>query len=195
MTSSLGSIPEWDPSGLLPPYLISSSLGEEGSPYPVRLADIILRFGDTTARRTLLAGLLGFRAALHTAGVHEGFQWLNGSFVEDKMGRSGEEPNDIDVVTFFHIPAGQTKEALAKAAPSLFDPREAKRLYGVDAYPVVLDPDRLSYLVGISAYWNSLWSHSRNGQWKGYLEVALSDDDDTVARAVLDEAASREVEA
>ena len=134
----------------------------------------MLRFGDTTARRTLLAGLLDFRAALHAAGVHEGFQWLNGSFVEDKMGRSEEEPSDIDVVTFFHTPAGQTQEALVTAYPLLFNPKATKNQYGVDAYTVALDSGNLRYLVGRVAYWSGLWSHNKNGQWKGYLEVALT---------------------
>lgn len=190
MTSRLGSIPEWDSSGLLPPYLISPALEGGRSPYHVGLSDVMLRFGDTTARRTLLAGLLDFRAALHAAGVYEGFQWLNGSFVEDKRGRLGEEPKDIDVVTFFHTPPGQTQEALVTAYPLLFNPEATKSQYGVDAYPVALDSSNLRYLVTMSTYWSSLWSHSKNGQWKGYLEVTLSDDEDAAARAVLDEAAN-----
>ena len=31
----------------------------------------------------------------------------------------------------------------------------------------------------------SLWSHRRNGQWKGYLQIDLSPIDDTVAEANL----------
>ena len=192
MTSSLGSIPEWDSSGLLPPYLGSPTSDKGRSPYHVGLTDVVLRFGDTTARRTLLTGLLDYRAVLYAAGIREGFQWINGSFVEDKRGHSEQEPSDIDVVTFFHTPAEQTQEALATANPLLF---EARRRYGVDAYYVDLDSGDLSYLVRMSAYWSSLWSHSRNGQWKGYLEVTLSDDEDAAARAVLDETANREVEA
>lgn len=59
---------------------------------------------------------------------------------------------------------------------------------------VVLDTNNLAYIVMQSAYWNSLWSHDRNLQWKGYLEIDLSGDEDETAKAALDEAAKREVE-
>lgn len=35
-------------------------------------------------------------------------------------------------------------------------------------------------------YWNSLWSHRRNGQWKGYLQVDLAPAGDREAMANLD---------
>ena len=49
-------------------------------------------------------------------------------------------------------------------------------------------------LVRVAAYWNSIWSHDRRHQWKGYLEIDLSPDEDAAARGVLREAAIREVE-
>ena len=58
-----------------------------------------------------------------------------------------------------------------------------------------MESGNLRYLEERVAYWSGLWSHHKNGQWKGYLEVALPDDEDAAARAVLDEAANREVEA
>ena len=140
---------------------------------------MMLRFGDTADRCTLLAGLLDYRAALHAAGVREGFQWINGSFVEDTMGHSSREPNDIDLVTFFHVPPGQSQEVLVH----LFGPRASK--YGVDAYAVVLNEGDFSYLVRRAAYWNGVWSHDRRRQWKGYLEIDLSDSEDEDARMAL----------
>ena len=142
----------------------------------------------------LLTGLLDYRAALHAAGVRDGFQWLNGSFVEDKMGRLGQEPNDIDLVTFLRLPTGQTQQTLAGAYPVLFDSRDAKNRYGADAYPMVLDGNNPSYLVVRAAYWNSVWSHDRSHQWKGYLEIDLSDSEDAAARAALEAADKREAE-
>ena len=121
-TSGAGHIPDWDSRGLLPPFVSSPTSGEGRSPYLVRLTDLVLRFGYTTARRTFLAGLLDYRADLHAAGIKNGFQWINGSFVEDKIGHSGEEPGDIDLVTFFHVPTGQTQGTLAVAHPDLFHP-------------------------------------------------------------------------
>ena len=187
MTSKRGPIPDWDASGLLPPFLDIPTSGEGRSPYHVGLIDMVLRFGDTADRRALLTGLLDYRAALHAAGVREGFQWINGSFVEDTMGHSNREPNDIDLVTFFHTPAGQPQEALVY----LFRPQATKSQYGVDAYAVVLNEDGFSYLVRLAAYWNGLWSHGRSRQWKGYLEIDLSDSEDAAARAALRGVANR----
>lgn len=194
MTSRLVPIPEWDPSGFLPPFLESPVSGESRSPYRVRLTDLVLRFGDTTDRRSLLGGLLGYRAALHTAGLRDGFQWVNGSFVEDTTRQERREPNDIDVVTYFRTPEESTQDQLVEANPDLFHPAAVRRQYQVDAYTVALDTGNQPYLVRVTAYWNNLWSHDRDRHWKGYLEIDLSDDEDAAARAILREAASREVE-
>lgn len=82
----------------------------------------------------------------------------------------------MDVVTFFDIPEGQTQATLLSAHGSLFIPENNKNQYHIDAYFVSLDTDA-DYLVRSVAYWNSLWSHTRDGQWKGYLQIDLSDDD------------------
>ena len=192
MTGKLSLIPDWNPSGLLPPYLDLPASAEGRSPYHVGLTDMVLRFGATPARRALLAGLLDYRAALHAAGVQDGFQWVNGSFVEDKMRRDHREPADIDVVTFFHLPDGQTQARLAQTFQALFDPEANRNRYGVDAYTQVLDRSNLPSLVRGTAYWNSLWSHSRDDRWKGFLEVSLSNHEDAVARATLNETANWE---
>ena len=194
MTSNPNPIPDWDPRGLLPPFLDAPTSGDGRSPYSVGLPDLVLRFGDTHVRRELLRGLLGFRAALHSAGLWIGFQWVNGSFVEDTTQHAQREPNDIDVVTFFQLPDERTQAQLVRDNPSLFDQEANRHQYGLDAYNVVLDVDNLPYVVRRSAYWNSLWSHNRNLQWKGYLEIDLSGDEDEAARAALDEAAIVEVD-
>ena len=188
MTSRRDPIPDWDASGFLPPFLDFSASEGGRSPYHVGLIDVVLRLGDTVDRRALLTGLLDYRAALHAASVREGFQWVNGSFVEDTMGHSRREPNDIDVVTFLHAPSGQPQ-----AFEHLFRPQATKRKYGIDAYAVDLDTGDSSYLVRRVVYWNSLWSHGRSRQWKGYLEIDLSDNEDAAARVVLGGVAKQEV--
>ena len=78
-----------------------------------------MRFGDTVARREILKGFLNFRTALHAAGLVKGFQWVNGSFVEHTVQRENREPRDMDVVTFFDIPEGQTQATMFSAHRSL----------------------------------------------------------------------------
>lgn len=184
MTTTFDAVPEWDGNGILPPFVGDPLWRVARSPYSVSLAEMVMRFGDTVARREILKGFLNFRTALHAAGLVKGFQWVNGSFVEHTVQRKKREPRDMDVVTFFDIPEGQTQATLYSAHRSLFTPEKNKIQYHIDAYFVSLDTDA-DYLVSSATYWNSLWSHTRDGQWKGYLQINLSDDEDDVVRDML----------
>lgn len=183
------SIPNWNTQGVLPPNDPVDPTSANRSPYIVSLADLALHFGTTTKRKAILIGLLDFRAALHAAGLGNGFQWVDGSFIENIETIESRAPADIDVVTFFHLPQGQTQRSFASAHPDLFDHADTKNRFHADAYFVPLDDNPPAYLVERSAYWYSLWSHRRNGQWKGYLQIDLSATDDATARAELRKAA------
>lgn len=176
------AIPSWTPAGVLPPNNPAAPASPERSPYSVALTDLILRFNASPDRQAILTGLLDFRRALHEIGLVSGFQWLDGSFLEDVEATESRAPRDIDVVTFYALPEGQTQAGLLQQAASLFDPRSTKRTYHVDAYSVQLDGDSPEWLVRQSAYWYSVWSHRRDGLWKGYLEVDLNPASDERAR-------------
>ena len=76
--------------------------------------------------------------------------------------------------------------------PDLFD-RPANRLkFHTDTLFTQLRGDNPRYLVRMAAYWSSLWSHTRQGQWKGYLEIDQSDGEDGEARNVLNRAENEE---
>jgi hypothetical protein len=179
------SIPIWNAQGVLPPNDPINPTSAERSPYIVSLTDFVLHFGTTPERRRILIGLLEFRAILHTAGLCKGFQWVDGSFLEDIETIENRAPADMDVVTFFHLPKGQTQMSFVSAHPDLFDHADTKNQFHVDAYFVPLDDNPPAYLVERTAYWYSLWSHQRNGQWKGYLQIDLSRTDDTTAKTEL----------
>ena len=185
MVTGSDSIPSWRSTGLLPPYVGELASSSSYSPYRISLADMVLRFGYTSARRELLTRFLDFRASLHAIGLTEGIQWVNGSFVENSHQTKGREPNDIDIVTFWRMPSGYTQETLYRAFPDLFDRRMNRRKYRMDTLFVELNINNLHYLIRQIAYWNSLWSHTRGGQWKGYLEINLSGGDDEIARNEL----------
>lgn len=70
--------------------------------------------------------------------------------------------------------------------PDLVDPNLMKERYSVDAYYVPLDQIPSEDIVNSSMYWYSLWSHTRDGQWKGYLRIDLANYDDQQARSQLD---------
>lgn len=180
------AIPDWSSQGVLPPTNPNSPTSTDRSPYLVSLTDIVLRFGTSPERKSMLAGFLAFRSALHVVGLTQGFQWVDGSFLENVEMIESRAPRDLDVVTFFYVPSGQTQLNLVQASPCLFDPVHTKVDYNVDAYFVQLNNEAPESLVGLSAYWYSMWSHRRNEQWKGYLQIDLSPTDDQVAKANLD---------
>ena len=185
MTTNFDPIPRWNANGLLPPYLGDPASSVSRSPYPISLADLVSQFGYTPTRCQILSGFLNFRAALHQAGLVQGFQWVNGSFVADIMKIENREPRDIDVVTCFHLPEGYNQRDFARIHSELFDHARNKSLYDTDTLFQVLDNNDSRYLANRFAYFNGLWSHTRQGEWKGYLELDLSADEDAVAWSVL----------
>jgi hypothetical protein len=181
---SVVSIPKWSAEGVIPPIDVASPTSVSRSPYRVPLADFVLRFAMSDKRRAILDGLLRYRAALHAVGLTSGFQWVNGSFLENVEVIESRDPQDVDVVTFYHLPSGVTQRAVHESNPSLFDHDGAKAAYQVDAYPVCLDRPP-EFLVERSAYWYSVWSHRRNQAWKGYVQITLDHSDDGTAAALL----------
>ena len=186
MSAGTVTIPGWTAQGVLPPIDAEAPTSSNRSPYRVSLVNFALHFGTTELRRTIVAGLLDFRGALHAIGLVDGFQWIDGSFLENIEAVEERDPHDIDLVTFFCSPDGENQESLLRASPRLFDRRATREDYQVDAYFVQLNTTVPEALVAQSTYWNSLWSHRRNGQWKGYLRVDLAPGDDQAARANLD---------
>lgn len=179
-------IPDWNISGVLPPIRPGNpGHSPDRSPYQTTLMDIVDRFSYTPERRDILKGLLEYRTALHAAGITKGFQWLDGSFMEVVEVREGRAPNDVDVVTFFHLPDGVSQLDLASAHASLFNHGHIKVTYKVDAYPVVLGAVFDSLHVKQLSYWYSMWSHTRQAQWKGFLQIDLSPEHDKEAESLL----------
>jgi len=178
------SIPNWTASGVLPPIDMVAPVSEARSPYQSSMDDLILRFGTTKPRREILAGWLSYRQSLHDVGIVNGFQWLDGSFLEDVEMIESRSPNDIDCVTFFHAPTGKSELELAKSYPDLFDSQQVKARFKVDAYMTNLAlPAPL--LVSRSCYWYGVWSHRRDLNWKGFVQVDLDQTHDTTALQLL----------
>ena len=184
----IAAIPAWNSQGVLPPVDPNDPVSRKRSPYVVSLLEVMRRFSTSPERITILEGLLRYRAALHAAGLQDGFQWLDGSFLENKEARLGVAPGDIDVVTFFTLPSNTTEPEVVRRAFSLFDPgrhEDNKRLFHVDAYfqPLYVPSDRL--VIG-SNYWYGMWSHQRDTfLWKGFLQVPLSSLEDAAASTLL----------
>lgn len=190
-------IPAFTTSGVLPPFTGDSAAQRaNASPYKVAMTDIVNRFATSIERITILEGLLAYREKLRTVGFTDGFQWIDGSFVEDceSANNRGRAPADVDVVTYVYRPLNSQGNGymekdelmpIVMANPDLFIPQHSKSTYHCDAYHEDLCmPSHM--LVEKTAYWFGLFSHSRvSNLWKGILSVPMHSDD-AAARAILD---------
>ena len=178
------NIPEWDINKVLPPIHPETPEGQEHdilyrAPYAAPLAEIIDRFATTLQRADLIEKFLGYRAALHQAGITEGFQWINGSFVENiEESPRKRSPDDIDVVTFYF-----RDESASPNYEDLFNPRITKQNFNVDAYGIELDQPLDVATATTIGHLHSLWSHRRfNNVWKGFIQTDLDPTEDDPAR-------------
>jgi uncharacterized protein DUF6932 len=172
-------LPNFTVGGLLPPYFGSDPTQPQSlAPYATTIDVVAAQVPQSPKRAAILGGFLAFRQALNQAGFSDGFQWLNGSFMELIEVREGRDPRDLDVVTFFHRPAHLRTDvdwsAFVQANPNLFLPGPNKQQFCCDAYFVDLDIDPIN-LVSQTRYWYGLFSHRRiTGEWKGIVEVPLA---------------------
>jgi hypothetical protein len=180
------SIPEWNSLGLIPPIKEDEPTSFVRSPYSADLVSFIKQFATTIERCQIIEGFLNYRIELHKIGIVKGFQWLDGSFLENIELNGGRSPNDIDVVSFFHSPDGVTQTDLATKYPTIFAQHEVKKTFKVDAYFYELGKPMTNYDVKIISYWYSMWSHRRDNVWKGFVQIDLALTHDALASQELE---------
>ncbi|MDA3971433.1 MAG: hypothetical protein PF442_08775 [Desulfobulbaceae bacterium] len=184
--TTTGSLPAWSSAGVLPPVKPGmSGSSPERSPYQIDLISLVDRFATSPDRMQILEGFLKFREELHALGINSGFQWLDGSFLENIETLENRPPGDMDVVTFLYLPAGEDQRSMAQKSPRLFDQSYLKSTFAVDGYFSVLGQPLNAGQVKCISYWYSMWSHRRNGLWKGFVQVDLDASQDADARAIL----------
>lgn len=178
-------LPNWNAIGVLPPVDLADPTSDVRSPYRIGLSDFALRFATTPERIAIVDGLLKYRTELHGVGLTRGFQWIDGSFLENVELLRSRPPKDIDVVTFYQLGPSQTQADVLARNPELFDHDLVTTRFSIDAYTQDLDSAGQD-LVWWSAYWYGVWSHQRSTfSWKGFVEVDLDPTQDTHARGVL----------
>jgi hypothetical protein len=179
-------IPSFGQGDVLPPFIGTDVAGHISprSPYNATMSELVDRFATSAERAAILRGLKGYRDALRNIGYTDGFQWINGSFVEDCEKVKQRPPNDIDVVNVLFRPTRVKSDApwtmfVNLHGSTVLDPAWSKANFKCDSYFIDLDtpPD---IVAGQSAYWFGLFSHQRNTfRWKGMVQVSLQSDDDT----------------
>ena len=181
------SIPSFDGIlNVLPPHLGDPRAATDLSPYACTMMELCERFALSPARKAILLGFLNLRKELRNLGV-QGFQWLDGSFVEDIETQERREPSDIDVVTFVAKQNDLTEfKNLITPKPDLWKRCNCKAAYHVDPFfvPLCSQPEAI---VENTRYWYGLFSHRRDRTWKGMLRIEIasqSDDDDEARRSM-----------
>lgn len=182
-------IPAWNLQGVIPPVRPGlQGHDADRSPYKTPLHTFVDVMGKSHARLEIVEGLLQFRSEIHKIGIDTGFQWLDGSFSENVEMTEGRNPRDVDVVTFLQLPAGEDESAILAKNPKLFDQDYVKKTYQVDSYWDILGKPMGSQSVQQVCYWYSMWSHRRDGMWKGFIQVDLSSAQDSTAVQALNQA-------
>lgn len=181
-------VPPFTATNVLPPFLGQWPEAPAGfAPYFCELKELSELLGQSAERRKLIVGFLTLRERLRAMGVEIVVQWLDGSFVERIEASGGRQPKDIDVMTFLRRPSNAKLDAdflnLINANIELFDRDKCKSLFCCDHFFVDLD---VAVPIDQICYWHSLFSHRRDGAWKGYLQIGPeSQATDDVLRASL----------
>lgn len=179
------SIPDFDHNGVIPPFLGNPTEPKNVAPYSCSITELVEKFGFSPQRRKILYGLLDFRQNLRQSGIKKGFQWLDGSFLEDIEGKKKRAPNDLDLVTIFW---GYDKKFLNEVAtnfPAFCDRKRCRKEYSLDHYLLDADYNPVVTVQG-AAYWSQLFSHNRRGTRKGMLKIDLdTENEDIQARQKL----------
>lgn len=180
-------IPNFNSDSVIPPHLGDPRQPDELSPYPCTSLELCDRFGTSHTRIEILHGFMRLRAELHQHGMSDGFQWIDGSFLEDVEHTQQRAPGDIDVVTFFWSNDPNFVADLLIAFPDIRDHAKIKTTFHVDHFPIDAgyNPEAT---IEATRYWCGLFSHNRSAIWKGMLRIELNTPaDDTQAVALLNQ--------
>ena len=175
--------------GVLPPHNGSRNGGTVSqadlSPFRATTLELCQKFGTTPERRNILRGYLQMRARLSDLQVVDGFQWVDGHFLEDYEKRTRKSPEHIRVVTF------------CRTSPLIADPNYARLfepLKTISATRAAFNVDHnlipLTWpaqdIIEATRFYSAMLSHSDNGVWKGYVRINLNTpQDDTAAQELL----------
>ena len=175
-------IPYFDHNYVIPPHLGNPTIRSDISPFECTTLELCQRFSTSPERIQILENFIKFRERISDSGIHIGFQWLDGSFLENIEISEGRSPRDLDVVTFFGGLSIAEQTHINGIFPEFFSPRLAKTNFLVDHYAVdyCYDPN---VTVEQTRYWIQLFTHKRNGVWKGMLKIPLNtikDDQDAL---------------
>jgi hypothetical protein len=155
---------EFDLIGHLAPYTVIPATFEAFEKL------LVQSFPSNSTRYTIVEGYKRYLTRLKTLLNSNFHQWIDGSFVTDKM-----NPNDIDIVTFidYNVFFQKERELSGLIAP------ESKLIYKVDAAFVPFYPinHRLHQVTEWDInFWKDFYSHTRpdnqnSKMQKGFIQL------------------------
>lgn len=166
-------IPYFDHNHVIPPHLGDPRIGTDISPFECTTIELCQRFSTSPKRIQILENFIKFRECINKAGISTGFQWLDGSFLENIELSENRNPRDLDVVTFFGGLTMIQQIDVRTKFPEFFSPKLAKDNFLVDHYAVDYHYDP-NLTIEMTRYWIQLFTHKRNGVWKGMLKIPLN---------------------
>ena len=173
-------IPHFGPDGVTPPFFGGNPTEPAyRSPYRVTIDVFVDRFATTQERRIILDGLIEYRRALFQQGFIDGYQWLNGSFLENIEVTDARPPNDIDIVTLFRRPIKYQvdKGAWLRDYPALhqmlFQPRTSRVRFKCDTYPLDLDAATDKVVESVTYFFGLFSSQRVTNLPKGIVQIPL----------------------
>lgn len=166
-------IPDFDHNHVLPPHVGNPTNRNDLSPYPCSILELCHKFSTSTERIIILKNLVKFRIKINDLGIKIGFQWLDGSFLENIEVSQERPPRDLDIITFYGNLSMDEQNKIVASFPEFANPTLAKQNYLLDHYAIdyMFHPN---VTVEQTRYWLQLFSHNRNGVWKGMLNIPLN---------------------
>lgn len=169
-------IPEFEESGILPPYI--GETGDERikghlSPYKCDTLELCIRFGTSKERVEILKKLILFRNKMNDENIQYGFQWLYGSFSENIEVTQNRSPEDLDLMTFYRGFTIEELEGLKKSFPDFFSYKKSKKKYALDhtSFFIGVSPE---FTIDILSNSMQLCTHTRSGIWKGIVRIEIN---------------------
>jgi hypothetical protein len=166
-------IPSFDHNNVLPPHLGDPTDRSHLSPYQCSILEVCHNFSTSANRILILKNFVRFRQRMTITGIIYGFQWLDGSFLENVEISQNRSPNDLDVVTFYGNLSIVEQTNIRASFPEFVNPGLSKANFFLDHYIVdySYNPD---VTVEQTRYWLQLFTHNRLGVWKGILRLPLN---------------------
>ncbi len=166
-------IPDFDHNHVMPPHLGSPVDKSQLSPYQCSILELCHKFSTSPERIEILKGLVSFRQKMNVNGIVFGFQWLDGSFLEDIEILEKRAPRDLDILTYYRNLNSEKQADIRINFPEFANSSLSKASFLLDHYPIdyAFQPE---LTVELTRYWLQLFTHNRNNVWKGMLRLAIN---------------------